>query len=206
MISGSFVASLLFSKSLIYDDFDLYFTTKKDLYIAIKLLNKSVDFELHYKTKRANTYLHLKKNIKIQIIKKIHPTPHHLVYAHDFHNCGVAYCSKQASFYLSKEALHAWANDLLMINKTPLQSKHLPDFHYFQTIGILLKRIQKYTSRYSLKLDDTSKNNIDTYRKKCTLKIKEYPDLFSTSTFVDYAGNTYSFQELIYNEICVHEL
>lgn len=205
MISGSFAASLLFSKTFVYDDFDLYFNKKADLFHAIKLLNESPCFELKYKTKRALTYLHIKTKDKIQLIKKIHTTPHHLVYAHDFHNCGVAYCSKKESFYISKEALHAWNNQLLILNRTPLESKSLPALHFFQTISILFSRIKKYSHRYSLELDFDSKVKVDNYRNKCIYLIKN-SSFQHPLTSISYSGAIYSFQEFIKNEIYMYEL
>jgi len=206
MISGSFVASLLFTDALDYSDFDLYFSSKKDLNRAIKLLKESNEFELNYKSNHALTYSHVKTKDKVQIIKKLHKTPHHLVYAHDFHNCGAVYCSKQHAFYVSQEAINAWANNQLVLNKTPLDSNHLPKLHFFQTITILSKRIEKYSSRYALALNEVSAARLSSYKQKCIRLLDTYSQPTDILEPVDYAGSVYSFAEFVYNEIYMHEL
>lgn len=206
MISGSFVASLLFADALDYSDFDLYFSSKKDLNHAVKLLKESNQFELHYKSNHALTYTHVKTKDKVQIIKKLHKTPHHLVYAHDFHNCGAAYYSKQRAFYVSQEAIKAWANNQLVLNKTPLDSNRLPKLHFFQTITILFKRIEKYSSRYNIALDERSTSRLSNYKQKCIRLLGTYSQPSDILEPVDYAGSVYSFAEFVYNEIYMHEL
>ena len=159
MISGSFLISIFLNRED-YSDIDIYFKNKKDYKKAIDLVKSSSLFELTYSSKYAQTYQCKKTNLLYQLVKNPKKNVYTLAMSHDFANCSIAYSSKTKSIYISKQAQYAWANNYLILNKTPCLSKNYPIHNFYNQFYLLSTRVKKYIERYSLKLDFNTKNDL----------------------------------------------
>ena len=186
-----------------YDDFDLYFYKKSDIKKATLIFNKSKDYRLLYKSKYAITFICIFNNKKIQLIYRNKPTAWHIANSHDFLNCAIAYTPQDNSLYTSPQALQAWGEQLLVINKSPLFNKTYPDLLFFNQFAIFIQRIKKYKARYGLELCPKSKNYFIEIYSDYKKRLSEYTSSFDSDTipaihFVcPYSGYQYALKNIL---------
>lgn len=154
IIAGSFILREVFSNTSPYEDIDLYFTTSETRDIANSYLQDIGN--LVFDTQFATTYL-IGTRMRLQIIKTIYETPISLISSFDITPAMICYQPKNNSFTYEIGCLYSWYRKFIKLNTSPLfdfieinQTNHKEAFLYY---NLLSRRLRKYSSRYSMKID-----------------------------------------------------
>lgn len=189
IIAGSFVLREIFSSTSPYEDIDLYFTTSETKDIANSYLKKIGNLILD--TQFATTYL-IGTRMRLQVIKTIYKNPISLISSFDITPAMICYQPKNESFIYEIGCIYSWYRKFIKLNTSPLfdfieinQTNHKEIFLYY---NLLSRRLKKYSSRYSMKIDSDlmAKLNYvkDTILFYCTSTCIKY-----TYYYTDSSGN-----------------
>ena len=95
--------------------------------------------------------------MKVQLIKKIYSSQMDVINSFDFTTSMVCFQPKSNSFTYSIDCLYSWYRKVIKLNTSPLfeiekidTSNCTDAFLYF---NLLLRRLKKYTQRYSMTCD-----------------------------------------------------
>lgn len=146
IISGSFAVNSLYFPNKIYNDIDFYFSNEEDYFKCLNYLTSKFPENTH-ETDHAVTF----NSINIQLVKKWFLPPEELIYTHDFTNVSVAIT--QDEIYLTKETNFAWYNEQIDLRNFQISTDPpATDFEKVLALNLLLRRTEKYVSRYDLSL------------------------------------------------------
>lgn len=152
MIAGSFILRNVFSRNSPYEDIDFYFKSEHQKNIANDFFQKICVSSKG--TKFATTYL-VGTRLKLQVIKQTYSTPVELISSFDITPSMICFEPKNESFTYEIGCLYSWYRKTITLNRSPLfgffpltNSTYLDAFLY---LNLLLRRISKYSNRYSFK-------------------------------------------------------
>ena len=164
VIAGSFILRNLFSYESPYEDIDFYFLSeaqRKYSFIRFQSIGT-----VQSDTKFATTFL-IGTRMKVQLIKKIYSSQMDVIDSFDFTTSMVCFQPKYNSFTYSIDCLYSWYRKIIKLNRSPLfemeninTSNCTDAFLYF---NLLLRRLKKYTQRYSMVCDKDFYNQLCEY-------------------------------------------
>ena len=159
ILSGSFLIKLLVSPDADFGDYDFYFENKENLNNAKALLKE-------FKTKKIskNAFNYNIKNFDqpIQIISRNIGKPEQILKKHDFANSMI--CYQDGNIFYHKDFLICWKQKKLLIKNWQLP-KEDTSFKWFYKVIVILNRINKYTTRYNLKLSNATLFELSSIRQ-----------------------------------------
>ena len=188
IISGSYAIHLLFKPQVLYDDIDLYFESEEKLNHCHEILRKFASQYSGIETNSLNSTTYKFDFAKIQLVEKIFLSPDELIFDHDIKNVSIAI--QHDSIYIDDEIFNLWYSDKLSIRNTQITDSMSVE-KKMKKIANLYERVQKYTSRYGLNLDNHSKcvlSNLSAFLKTIDNQTKR-------ETYVNtnlYYNQTYS--------------
>ena len=164
VIAGSFILRNLFSHDSPYEDIDFYFLSEQQrTHSFIKFQSIGT---IQSDTKFATTFL-IGTRMKVQLIKKIYSSQMDVINSFDFTTSMVCFQPKSNSFTYSIDCLYSWYRKVIKLNTSPLfeiekidTSNCTDAFLYF---NLLLRRLKKYTQRYSMTCDKAFYNQLCKY-------------------------------------------
>ena len=182
IISGSFAVNSLYFPNKEYNDIDFYFSTESEYLKCLNYLSDKFPEDKH-ESDHAVTF----NKIDIQLIKKWFLPPEELIYTHDFVNVSVAITKDE--IYFTKETNFAWYNDEIDLRNFQI-SKEPPatDFEKVAALNLLIRRTQKYLTRYELSLSPSYQKFL--FQQKAFLDSLD-PEQFGSQEMqiVNYYGN-----------------
>lgn len=195
VLSGSYLIKLIVAPDADYNDYDFYFTTEEDYENAVTILNSA--YLSPKKTKNSISYT-LSPDLagQVQLIFRKFDLPENLILEHDFQNCQVAWFKNDLCFTTLFK--NAWKDRYLN-----LSLDQLPDFSepnkWLAKLTVLVQRINKYVTRYSLDLGSELKSWLIESKKIYIENI----NLFSTFDFsiLNYESKDYFTMQSDQNKI-----
>lgn len=171
ILSGSFLIKLLVSPDAPFGDYDFYFQNEENLNYAKSILKK---FETRKNSINAFNYNIEGIDQPIQIISKNIGKPEQILKKHDFANSMVSY--QDGNIFYDKDFVICWKEKKLLVKNWQLP-KEDNSFKWFYKFIAILNRINKYTTRYNLKISDAT--------------------LFELSRIKNHVSNNESFQKFV---------